>query len=112
MQKSNQEERLIKLINESFNCDVMSENRKQNNVFGRHALSFYLVKELKYTLQEAGVVVQRNHANVINSIKKHEEAYRWMRAYKRSYDGFLNKVNLSPNTVFCQQVKFNIKNLL
>lgn len=112
MNKSNQEERLIRLINESFSCDVMCENRKQNNVFGRHALSAYLVKNLNYTLEKAGKVVNRNHANVINSIKKHFELYGYNKEYKTKYNNFIDKVVSGHGELFCQPVKFNIKNLL
>ena len=82
----------IKVINQYFDCDLMSENRKNYNVKGRFVLGYYLRKELNQTLQHIGGMLSKKHETIIHYCNRHEYFYEYDKEYKASYDAFLKEM--------------------
>lgn len=69
-----QKEKLIQLINESFDVDILKNTRQRRVVDIRHCLS-YALRKRDYTTTEIGMMIKRDHATVIHAERKVEELY-------------------------------------
>ena len=75
----------INLINNVFNCDIMSKNRSQNNVFGRIGFSAFERFQSKLTLKKIGESLNKNHATVIHYLKEHDNLMKYDAKYREMY---------------------------
>lgn len=79
------EELIIREINAIFKCDILAENRLQNNVDGRIAFSQYMRINSDLSLQKIGDKINKNHATIIHHLKSHKQLFRYNKEYREKY---------------------------
>jgi hypothetical protein len=85
-QKKNQCDTLIKIVNATFNCSVLSESRKRENINGRMAFAT-VMRSKGYTLQRIGDAINKDHATILHYEKN-------MKHFLKSDNSLREKYNL------------------
>jgi len=65
---------LVHEISIEIDIDITKKSRQRKHTVPRNICCSLLFKELKLTLKDIGIIFGKNHATVINSIKRVEEA--------------------------------------
>lgn len=90
---------IIKEVNRIFECDLMADNRKPNNINGRIAISSFIRSFSNLTTSEIGHILNKDHASICYYSKKHILYYRYDKDYRKKYDKLKEP---KPNKVgFC-----------
>ena len=97
----------IAKVNRIFNCDIMAENRKGNNVLGRIALSSFFRNNLKMTFQSIADETYKTHATIMHHCREHESLFKYNKDYKNKYNE-LTQNEIIP-LILCKPCNFNIK---
>jgi len=98
---------IISEINAIFNCDILAENRKRNNVDGRIAFCNYMRKNTNRTFQDIGNELGKSHSNIIHAIKTHDKLIKFNRKYREMYRQI--GIDSSLKRWLCYECKFEIK---
>lgn len=83
-----QKEKLIQLINESFDVDILKKTRERRIADIRHCLC-YALRKRDYTYTSIGAMINRDHATVIHAERKVEELY----LVDKDFTKLINAVN-------------------
>lgn len=83
-----QKEKLIQLINESFDVDILKKTRERRIADIRHCFC-YALRKRDYTLTSIGAMINRDHATVIHAERKVEELY----LVDKDFTKLINAVN-------------------
>lgn len=83
-----QKEKLIQLINESFDVDILKKTRERRIADVRHCLC-YALRKRDYTYTSIGAMINRDHATVIHAERKVEELY----LVDKDFTKLINAVN-------------------
>lgn len=98
---------IIKEINRVFKCNLLSTNRKRNNVNGRFAVSHYLRTHEKMTLVSIGNSINKDHASILHYLKQHNDLYKYDRNYKYLYDQII--IAEKPEKWLCNECIYPLK---
>ena len=106
-----EKEDAIRAINLAFKThDCLEENRLQDNVNARHAFAFYLHKVRDTSSIYAGKIIGKDHATVLNSVKRHNDYYQTDKDYKQKFDRFLLELKPIKNKRWlCVETPFNLQ---
>jgi len=85
---SRQKEKLVQIINEHFDVDILKNTRQRRIVDVRHCLS-YALRKRDYTYTEIGRMLKKDHATIIHAERKVEELY----LVDRDFTKLVNAVN-------------------
>jgi len=78
--------KIKQFINETFDSDIMADNRKLNNVFGRMAFVNLILSVSKHTsLEKIGSFLNRDHATIVYYQKTHESEIVNNAYYREKY---------------------------
>lgn len=77
---------IVEKVNRIFDCNSMSNTRKQEVVYSRIAASNYLRFRYKFTFQKIADLYGKTHATIIYYLKQHESLYKYDKIYKEKYD--------------------------
>ncbi|WP_264520368.1 hypothetical protein [Flavobacterium sp. N1994] len=104
---------LIEMANKSFQCDVMSSNRKRANVYGRMAISYYLRTKRGMTLQSIASIFNKDHASINHYIHQHRSDLKFDPSYRALFENFELEINgsFSVETYTIENCKRKIKNI-
>jgi len=90
--------KIVELVNDIFESDVMANNQRKNTVFGRHAAAWTLKKYTNLSLSEISTLCgQTHHTTAINSIKKCNDMMETEAWYKKNMD------------IICRELDFYIE---
>lgn len=70
--------------------NLKEKNRKLDNAFTRHYLSYLLYKKMGLTLKAVGKIINRNYGTIINSLRKH---YNLTETRDRDYIEVVTEIN-------------------
>jgi chromosomal replication initiation ATPase DnaA len=99
----------ISKANKVFDCDIMQDNRKGNNVIGRIAIGNFMRKNLKMTFQKVADEMYKNHATIIHYCKQHANLMDYNKEYRQKYNDFVKENK--PSLIFCNQSLFKIQKI-
>lgn len=85
--------RIVYLVNEAFNVDIMIKSRKRDVVMARAVYYWVAKNTTSHSLTTIGEFVNKDHATVIYSLNSIEDWILYDKFYKR-------KVNLIKKNVF------------
>lgn len=100
-------ESLVSAAKYVYREDPKKERRFRNVVWGRMAI-FQILTENKMSLTKAGDVFGKDHATVLNAVRKHKAYYGSDEDYTFLYNAFLNRIGKQPEKVI--QKTIAIKN--
>ena len=61
----NQRDTLIKIVNDTFNCNIMSSSRRRENINGRMAFAV-IMRSKGHTLHKVGNAINKDHATILH----------------------------------------------
>jgi len=99
----------INKVNKVFECDVMQENRKGDNVLGRIALGNFMRNSLKMTFQSVADELLKNHATIIHYCKQHQNYFQYDKNYREKYNEFTKDER--PTLKICNEISFYIQKI-
>lgn len=94
---------VIKEVNRIFNCDIFEKNRKQNNVSGRVAFSYYMRLKSNLKLREIGELFNQSPYGIYRNTKVHENFLKYDSDYRKKY---LELESINPMNI-CNEMHFN-----
>ena len=98
---------LTEIVNDIFQCDVMSTVRRRENVDGRRAFSAILKNE-GHSFTKIGKVLNKDHATIMHYVRGIEGVLKTDSGFTRKYDKasmtFLTKIDRSENDFISKEI--------
>lgn len=98
---------LTEIVNDIFQCNVMSTARLRDNTDGRRAFSNVL-KRQGYSCTKIGKILNKNHATIIHYVRGIEGILKTDSSFAKKYDTalmmFLKNIEVSEDELFSEEV--------
>ncbi len=88
---TNLQNKIIKLINQAFEVDIVSRTRKQEYVFGR-MVYYKILRDLGYGYQPIGRTLSKDHSTVIHSVRAFDDITTYDKELYSTYEVIKNIV--------------------
>ena len=101
----------VRAVNLAFRTeDCFVENQLRENVNARHAFAFYIHKMRDTSCSYTGKMMGKDHATVLNSVKRHNDYYQTDKEYRAMFDRFMLELKPIKNTRWlCKETPFDLQ---